>query len=70
MTSKTANLNVSKNDKSSQMKQDIGKLKTLLSSGNVFFVAFKIGSTIVSLQRHFKSTILNPGIILKQQGNT
>ena len=52
------------------MKQDIGKLKTLLSSGNVFFVAFKIGSTIVSLQRHFKSTILNPGIILKQQGNT
>ena len=42
MTSKTANLNVSKNDKSSQMKQDIGKLKTLLSSGNVFLLRLKL----------------------------
>ena len=54
MTSKTPNLHVSKNVNISKTKQDIEKLKTPLRLvWKCCSVAFKIGSTIFSLQWHF-----------------
>ena len=58
MTSETPNLHVSKNLNISKTKQDIEKLKTPLKLvWKCCSVAFKIGSTIFSLQGHFKTRV-------------
>ena len=55
MASETPNLHVSKNLNISKTKQDIEKLKTPLRiAWKCCSDAFKIGSTIFSLQWHFR----------------
>ena len=59
MTSETPNLHISKNLNISKTKQDIEKLKTPVRLvWKCCSFAFKIGSTIFSLHRHFKLSII------------
>ena len=65
MTLETPNLHVSKNLSISRTKQDIEKLKTPLRLvWKCCSVAFKIGSTIFSLQGHFKDYDVNAAGLL------
>ena len=65
MTSETPNLHVSKNLNISKTKQDVEKLKTPLRlAWKCCSVVFKIGSTIFSLQWHFKFTYLKNSNII------
>ena len=58
MTSETLNLHVSNNLNIPKTERDIEKLKSQFRPvGKCRSVAFKIGSTIFSLQGHFKSKI-------------